>query len=511
MLRKDLAWPVCVVNNLGRTEEQAMKKINEPPKRSEFSKGCIKLCIAYFVFISLFYWIAHEQLEYSVETTLHLTPTAVVDNLYDGRTIDQAFEAQSEVLENVSLMLSTNGIQSNGAICVTVLEGENELTRSEVLTADILDAQFNQFIFESPIENAKGRKLILRVSTRDVASGSGIMIWYSTSIKAGKFEMDKVDLGTILVDGQSVTGQLSYEMSGRNWMIYKKLYWPTTLCLGALLILYCIRLTKHNRENTMCFSLFWIRTYQKYKFLIWQLINRDFKTKYKRSVLGVFWSFLNPLLTMLVQYIIFATLFKSDIEYFSVYLLSGIIIFNFFSESVGMGMMSILGNSSLITKVYMPKYIYPISRVLSSCVNFFISFLPLLLVMGITGLWPTKAFLLVPVGLIPVILFCIGMSFMLSTSMVFFRDTQFLWGVVSLLWMYLTPIFYPITIIPENILGVFVCNPLYQFITFLRTVLLQGISPNPEAYFACFTWGIGIFLLGAFLFKKNQDRFILYL
>ena len=488
-----------------------MKKINEDKKQSKFSRGCIKLCIVYFAFICLFYWIAHEQLEYSIKTTMRMTPTAVVDNLFDGRTVEQAFRAQNESLESVSIMLTTNGNHNDGAICVSVLDEDTELAHSEVLAANVLDAQYNQFIFDRPIEDAKGKELTLRVYTRDISSGAGIMIWYSTSIKAGKFEIDKVDLGTMSIDGQAVIGQLSYEMTGRDKLIYKQLYWPTTLLLGAALMFYCVRLTKRERENIMCFSLFWIKTYQKYKFLIWQLINRDFKTKYKRSVLGVFWSFLNPLLTMLVQYMIFATLFKSDIEYFSVYLLSGIIIFNFFSESVGMGMMSILGNSSLITKVYMPKYIYPISRVLSSCVNFFISFLPLLLVMVITGLWPTKAFLLIPVGLVPVILFCIGMSFMLSTSMVFFRDTQFLWGVVSLLWMYLTPIFYPITIIPENMLGVFVCNPLYQFITFLRTILLQGVSPSPNAYFACFAWGIGVFLGGALLFKKNQDRFILYL
>ena len=128
---------------------------------------------------------------------------------------------------------------------------------------------------------------------------------------------------------------------------------------------------------------------RKYRFLIRQLVSRDFKSKYKRSVFGVLWSFLNPLLTMFVQYIVFSNLFRFDIPYYPVYLLCGIIMFNYFSEACGMTLGSIVGNASLITKVYMPKYIYPLTRVLSSFVNLLISMVPLFIVTFASGLYPT--------------------------------------------------------------------------------------------------------------------------
>ena len=118
-----------------------------------------------------------------------------------------------------------------------------------------------------------------------------------------------------------------------------------------------------------------IHAFSRYRFLIQQLVSRDFKTKYKRSVLGIVWSFLNPLLTMLVQYVVFSTLFKSSIPHYPAYLLSGIVLFNFFSETTTVGMTSITANAPLITKVYVPKYIYPLTRMLSSTINVALSFL----------------------------------------------------------------------------------------------------------------------------------------
>ena len=157
----------------------------------------------------------------------------------------------------------------------------------------------------------------------------------------------------------------------------------------------------------------------RYGFLIKQLVSRDFKTKYKRSVLGYLWSFLNPLMTMMVQYIVFSQLFRSNIENFPVYLLSGIVLFSFFTESVGQGLTAILANASLITKVYVPKYIYPVTKVVSSSINLFISLIPLMIVVLLTGQRITKAILLIPFPLICLLIFCIGMTFMLCTSEVY--------------------------------------------------------------------------------------------
>lgn len=249
----------------------------------------------------------------------------------------------------------------------------------------------------------------------------------------------------------------------------------------------------------------------KYRFLIKQLVMRDFKTKYKRSVLGVLWSFLNPLLTMTIQYIVFSTLFRSDIPNFIIYLLSGIICYNFFAETAGLCLSSIVANAPLIHKVYLPKYIYPFSRALSSSINLLLSLLPLLLMMLLTRTPITPAILLLPFALLMLFLFSYGIGLLLATLMVFFRDTQFLWGVLSILWMYLTPIFYPETIIPQAFLGVYKLNPLYHILRFVRTLLMSGISPPPRAYLYCLLLCTVPLLLGLWIFRGKQDRFILYI
>ena len=176
-----------------------------------------------------------------------------------------------------------------------------------------------------------------------------------------------------------------------------------------------------------------------------------------------------------------------------------------------MALQSIVGNASLITKVYVPKYIYPVSRVFSSTINLLLSLIPLLAVMLLTGAPIRPAILLLPFGLLCLVAFCIGMGFVLSTLMVFFRDTQFLWGVVSMLWMYATPIFYPESIVPQQYMLLYKCNPLYHIIRFIRILLIDGVSPEPKAYLLCLIASVVPLAVGAVVFKKNQDKFILNL
>ena len=176
-----------------------------------------------------------------------------------------------------------------------------------------------------------------------------------------------------------------------------------------------------------------------------------------------------------------------------------------------MGMTSITGNASLIKKVYMPKYIYPVSRVISSLVNFAISLIPLMLMVLLTGLRPHPSLLLLVFDMLCLLGFVTGMGLLLTTAMTFFQDTQFLWGVVSLMWMYLTPIFYPEKIIPAEFLVFYHMNPMYQYITFARICIIDGISPAPTAYLWCILSSVVTLALGAYVFKKNQDKFVLYL
>lgn len=192
-------------------------------------------------------------------------------------------------------------------------------------------------------------------------------------------------------------------------------------------------------------------------------------------------------------------------------MLTGIVFFSFFNEAVTMGMTSITGNAALIKKVYMPKYIYPVSRIFSSLVNFAFALMPLFLVMLVTGTpFRPAAFLLV-FDILCLLAFVIGMTLLLTTAMTFFQDTQFLWSVVSMMWQYLTPIFYPETIIPANFLPLYRLNPMYQFVSFARVCIAEEISPAPSAYFCCLFFGLAVLLLGIVVFKKHQNKFVLYL
>ncbi len=255
-----------------------------------------------------------------------------------------------------------------------------------------------------------------------------------------------------------------------------------------------------------------IAHYRRYQFLIKQLVSRDFKTKYKRSVLGVLWSFLNPLLTMSVQYLVFSRLFRFEIENYAVYLLTGIVFFNAFNDATSQAMNAIVGNASLITKVYVPKYIYPVSRVLSCCINLLFSLIPLILVALITGITPHFSWLLLPFVLLLGILFFVGVALALSALLVFFRDVQFLWGVFTMIWMYATPIIYPISTLEGSILyHLQKLNPLYHYIYFFRTILIDGVSPEPLSYLACILCAALALLVGGLIFKKTQDRFVLFI
>lgn len=268
-------------------------------------------------------------------------------------------------------------------------------------------------------------------------------------------------------------------------------------------------------------GLHFINTIAKYWFLMEQLIQRDFKIKYKRSVLGIFWSFLNPLLMMLVQYVVFTNLFDlrgMGVVHYPIYLLSGIVTWNGFSDCTNQAMRAITGNASLITKVYVPKYIYPVTKVLSASINTILSMVPLLLVTIIYGLFNdlylTPALLLLPIFLILLIVFIIGVSFLLSSLMVFFHDVEFLWGVISTMWMYATPIIYGIKILETKqmwLAKAMQFNPMYHYVEFIRSIIIYGTSPDLMEYVICAAFSFGSLLIGIIVFKKTQDKFILYI
>lgn len=251
--------------------------------------------------------------------------------------------------------------------------------------------------------------------------------------------------------------------------------------------------------------------FSKYRPLIRELVTRDLKVKYRRSFLGYVWSILNPLLMMLLQTLVFSYMFRFQIENFPLYLICGNTLFNFFNESTNMGMGSVLGNSSLIKKVYVPKFIFPISRVVSSFVNLLFSLAAIILVMLITRSPFHLTILLVWAPLVLLFLFTCGIALLLSALAVYFRDLQYLYGIVTMAWMYATPLFYPISALPPFMVAIVKLNPLYHYINCMRCLVMYGTVPGPNTWFACIVCAVGVTVVGLAAFRKLQRNFILYL
>lgn len=238
---------------------------------------------------------------------------------------------------------------------------------------------------------------------------------------------------------------------------------------------------------------------------------RDIKIRYRRSVLGLVWTVLNPLLMMMVMSIVFQNIFKMTIDNFPVYVMIGNIVFSFHSEATSQALMSILSSASLIKKVYIPKYLFPLSKVLSSVVNFTFSFIALILVMLITKstFHPTIITFWIP--LLYLLVFATGFGFILSAVNVYFRDVGHLYSVALTAWMYFTPIFYSIDILSPELKVAIQWNPIYHYVTFFREILMNGVFPGLQENLICIAYSLGTFALGMFVFAKLQDRFILHL
>ncbi len=484
-------------------------------KKKRFQEEVKRLIIGLIgcaLFACVFFWASGDQLFYEIISTNPITASDCAAVMMDGVQTRFTMKPNVDWLDKVSLLIGNYGRQNQGELLLQVYDNsETELGQVTLPTEGLTDYVYQDFIFETPIKIKEGSEITVVITAQNVPVEQGVSLWYGNSIDTGRVSVPDLNGHTFNVDGVEKEGKICYFTSGRDARWFGNWYWSIVGgVIGAFAIygVWTIRCLVNEKQNAVIRIASIIKTYS---FLIRQLVARDFKKKYKNSALGVLWSFLNPLLTMLVQYLVFSTIFKSSIENFIVYLLSGIILFNFFGEAVGLGLNSIIDNGHLINKVYMPKAIYPLSRVLSSSINLLISVLPLVAMMIVTGLPLTKAMFLIPIGLLSLLVFCLGMSLLLSTAMVFFRDTSFLWNIISTLWMYLTPTFYPVDIIPEVWLPLYKLNPMYQYITFLRSILLDGIAPSLELYAGCIVSAVVVFVLGYWVFKKNQDKFVLYL
>lgn len=252
--------------------------------------------------------------------------------------------------------------------------------------------------------------------------------------------------------------------------------------------------------------------FYQYRFLMQQLVSKDIKLKYRRSFLGYLWSILNPLMVMVIMVIVFSSMFRSDIENFPVYLIIGQTMFNFMSESTNQAISSITGNAALLKKTYVPKYVFTVAKITSSFVNTLFAMGALVIVFVVCRVTPNVYYFMIPLILLQEYIFCLGLGMLLAQSSVFFRDIQYIYNALITGWMYLTPLFYPITLLPESVRRIVeTLNPMYFYVAQFRQIVLEGRMPDTYLLVAGSAAALLALVIGTWAFLKTQDKFILYI
>lgn len=260
-----------------------------------------------------------------------------------------------------------------------------------------------------------------------------------------------------------------------------------------------------------------IKNFLKYREFLATVVKRDITKKYHKSYLGILWSVLRPLLTASVMWIAFNTLFERKLPNFIIYLLCGFLIIHFHDDATSSALHSIMKNSTIIRKIYIPKYMFVVSDVMVSIINMAFSLVPLAFFIIITGTKITWLWIFIPFLLIMLFMFSLGISLIVSTYNVFFRDLAHLYGVLLVIGHYLSAVFYPITIIPQEYLFLWRLNPIFHYITLFRAIIYNpsfpDLIPMPtinDIVIAC-VYSVLTLAMGCVIFNENQEKFFLYM
>ena len=253
-----------------------------------------------------------------------------------------------------------------------------------------------------------------------------------------------------------------------------------------------------------------IAKFKEHSFLFSELVKRDFKKKYKRTYLGMIWSLLSPLLTLLVMSLIFKQFFGARMEHYTIYLFCGNIIFSFFSDSTNGGMGSLLNNSDVFAKINVPKYLFLFSRNISSLINFGLTFVVFLAFCIIDGITFTFSFFALIFPIVCLVIFNLGMGLILSALYMFFRDLQYLWTVALQLLMYMSAIFYTVDTFPETMQRLFLLNPIYVYIKYFRLIVIDNSIPSIQYHLLALGYALLAFGIGALMYKKQNHKFLYY-
>lgn len=255
----------------------------------------------------------------------------------------------------------------------------------------------------------------------------------------------------------------------------------------------------------------YIEDIDRNRFLFEELVKRDFKKKYKRTVLGLLWSILSPLVMLSVMSFVFSQFFGRNIEYYVLYILAGQIVFAYFSESTNTGMLALLNNASIFSKINLPKYLFVLSRNITALINFGLILLLFFCFVFAYGIKPDIVMLLCIYPIICLIIFNYGVSLILSALYVFYRDMQYLYSLLLQVIMYGSAIFYNIDILSSNYQSIFYFNPLYIYITFLREVVIYNRIPDALFFQLSVLYAIISVIIGICIYKKYNYKFIYYI
>lgn len=258
----------------------------------------------------------------------------------------------------------------------------------------------------------------------------------------------------------------------------------------------------------MSYIKFWIAKNQE--FLFNELVKRDFKKKYKRTVLGMLWSVLSPLLMLTVMAVIFSNFFGRNIEHYVIYLFSGQVIFNYFTEATNEGMQALVSNSSIFSKINVPKYLFLFSKNVSALINFIIILAIYFGFVAFEGISFTWYFLLLIYPIICLIILNLGIGLILSALFIFFKDIQYLYRLFTQVVMYGSAIFYSIDILPQNLQTLFYCNPIFVCITYFRSIVLYNTIPSLRLHLLLAAYVLVLFCIGCWVYKKYNYKFLYY-
>ena len=252
------------------------------------------------------------------------------------------------------------------------------------------------------------------------------------------------------------------------------------------------------------------RKLKRQQFLFEELVKRDFKKKYKRTVLGMAWSILSPLLQLLVMHIVFSQFFGQTMEHYTTYLFCGNLIFSYFSESSGQGMTSLMDNAPIFTKINVPKYLFLFSKNVQALINFGLVLVVFFVFCIIDNVAFTWKFVLLLVPIISLLLFNIGVGLILSALFVFFRDVQYLWSVFTQLLMYMSAIFYSIDTFSPMVQNLFLLNPVYLHIRYFRKIVLENTVPSVWFHLLMLADVLIVLGIGCWMYKKYNTKFLYY-